>query len=210
MLNLVFLGIQGSGKGTQAGLLHKKYGFDHINIGGLLRSYMARKTPLGEKISKYMVRGELVPDKYIFTLIEENIHPEARGMILDGFPRTIRQAEFMEEKLDVNYAIFFDLDDELAIKRLTSRRICPNCKKDYNLRIKKPKEDEICDDCGEKLIQRNDDHKEAIVRRLNIFHRQTKPVICFFEDRDMLIQIDAQESPEQIHNKLVRSIKLER
>ena len=210
MLNLVFLGIQGSGKGTQAGLLRKNYGFRHINIGELLRQNMSQKTPLGLKITDYMENGELVPDEYIFSLIEENLDKNAKGMILDGFPRTLKQARYMEENIPVNYAIYFDLNEEIAIKRLTARRVCRNCKKDYNLIIKPPKSDLTCDECGGELLQRSDDHKSAIERRINIFKQRTKPLISFFEERGMLVKIDASESPEKIHNSIVRGTGIEK
>jgi len=210
VLNLVFFGVQGSGKGTQAGLLKKRYDFDHISIGALLRENMAQKTELGNKITKYMLAGELVPDEYIFTLIEDILHPEAQGIIFDGFPRTLRQAEYMEERIPVNYAIFFDLDDDTAIKRLTARRVCTNCGKDYNLLIKPPKNENKCDVCGGKLIQRNDDHEEAIVRRINIFHERTKPLIDFFKKRSKLVHIDASDPPETIFRNLTESINLEK
>ncbi len=210
MLNLVFLGIQGSGKGTQAGLLKKNYGFKHINIGELLRQNMARKTSLGNKITVYMENGELVPDEYIFTLIEEHLKKKDRGIILDGFPRTLQQARYMEENIPVNYAIFFELDEEIAIKRLTARRVCRKCKKDYNLIIKPPKNDLKCDDCGGELILRSDDHKSAIERRINIFMKRTKPLITFFEKRDMLIKIDASNTPEQIHRSIIRRTGIEK
>lgn len=208
VLNLVFLGIQGSGKGTQAGLLKTKHGFEHLNMGALLRQNMAQKTQIGLQIAKYMLAGELVPDNFIFTLIEKNLHPEARGIVFDGFPRTLNQAEFMEERIPVNYAVFFDLDDETAIKRLTARRVCQECKRDYNLLIKPPKDDNYCDQCGGKLVQRNDDYKEAIIRRINIFHEQTRPLIDFFTKRNKLIHIDALDKPDIIHQKLISGIKL--
>lgn len=209
-MNLAFLGIQGSGKGTQAGLLKKKYGFEHVNIGELLRSHMARKTLLGLKITSYMEQGDLVPDNYIFTVLEDKLHKNSHGLIFDGFPRTINQAEYMEEKIPVAYAVFFDLDDKIAIERITSRRVCSNCGRVYNLILNPPKEDMKCDHCGGQLIQRNDDHEAAIKRRLNIFHNRTKPVIAFFEERDCLIKIDASQSPEQIHKILIKEINLEK
>ncbi len=210
MLNLVFMGIQGSGKGTQAGMLKDRYGFKHLNIGELLRNYMSEGTSLGDKISKYMVKGELVPDEYIFTIIDEYLHSKVKGLILDGFPRTLNQAEFMEERIPVNYAVFFDLDDQEAIRRLTSRRVCSNCGSTYNLLIKPPKEDNKCDKCGHKLIHRNDDHEEAIVRRINIFHQRTRKLIAFFQEREILIRIDSTQSPQDIHKELVRRINLDK
>ena len=210
MLNLVFLGIQGSGKGTQARLLEKRHGFKHISMGELLRSNMKKRTSLGQSISKYMLRGELVPDEYIFPLIEKILQSDARGIIFDGFPRTIKQAEFMEERIPVNYAIFFDLDDDIAMKRLTARRVCRNCNQDYNLLLKPPKDNGNCDNCGGELVQRNDDHQEAIQRRIDIFHEQTKPLIDFFQERDKLVRIEASAKPEEIYNQLINRIKLQK
>jgi len=209
VLNIVFFGIQGSGKGTQAVLLEKKHKFDHVSIGDLLREHMADKTELGEKIKKYMLAGELVPDEYIFSLIEDILHPKAHGIIFDGFPRTLRQAKFMEERIPVNYAVYFDLDDETAIKRLTARRVCKNCNRDFNLLLKPPKKEGQCDHCGGELIQRDDDHKEAIVRRIKIFHQRTKPLIEFYEEKDKYIHIDASDPPDKIFQSLVNSIKIE-
>ncbi len=201
--NLVLLGIQGSGKGTQAYLLKKNYGFDHLNIGSLLREEMKKKTDIGNDIKEYMLKGDLVPDKYIFSLVGPILHDNLKGVILDGFPRTLKQAEFLEKRMPVRCAIYFELDDKIAKERLSHRRVCQNCQQNYNLLLNDVKKDNKCSKCGNPLELRMDDNSEAINRRIAAFHDETKPVIEFFKDRDSLITIPATKKPEQIHQEIV-------
>lgn len=208
MLNLVFFGIQGSGKGTQADMLVQKYDFNHLNIGNLLRSIVKEKIPESRTIHSYISKGELVPDDIILCLLEKTLQNDERRIIFDGFPRTLEQAGYLEKRIPVKYAVSFDLDEKTALKRLSARRLCSNCNTDYNLLIKPPKISDKCDLCGHPLIQREDDYQEAIMRRIKIFHQRTKPLIALFEENDTLIRMDATEPPDIIHQKLIRRIEL--
>ncbi len=208
MPNLVLLGIQGSGKGTQANLLSKHYGFDHLNVGSLLRKEMENRTAIGDQIRDYMLRGDLVPDEHIFSIIEPILTEDADKLVLDGFPRTINQAEYLEGKIPVEYAIYFELGDKVAKKRLSSRRVCQNCQANYNLLLNSYLREERCKKCGQLLERRGDDNQLAINRRIDAFHKQTKPVISFFEQRDRLLRVDAQKKPKIIHEELVSKLNL--
>lgn len=208
MPNLVLLGIQGSGKGTQADLLRKNYGFTHLNVGSLLREQMRNKTEIGNNIEGYMARGDLVPDRYIFTLIDPVLSSKTSGLVLDGFPRTIKQAEYLYQKITVKIAIYFELDDEIAKERLSNRRVCQKCHENYNLLLTNSSFQEKCKKCNSVLETRSDDNKEAINRRIEAFHQQTKPVIKFFSDKQSLIKVNATDKPDIIHHKLVKTLNL--
>lgn len=210
MPNLVLLGIQGSGKGTQADLLRKNLGLRHLNIGSLLREEMKKETNIGLKVKKYMKKGDLVPDEYIFALIDPILHKHMRGIVLDGCPRTFKQAEFLEEKIPLRCAVYFELDDEIAKERLSNRRVCSKCKKNYNLLLNDVKKQHRCKQCGAVLERRGDDNDKAIDRRIKAFHKRTKPVIDFYLQRDKLITLDATNNPEQIHHQLVEMVNLKK
>jgi adenylate kinase len=209
VLNLALLGVQGSGKGTQAGLLEKKYEIELLSVGNLLRTEMKNKSDFGKEIRHYMKAGKLVPDKFVFEVIDDHLHKELKGIVLDGFPRNLNQACFLEEQIDLNYAIYFALDDETAVNRLSSRRVCEDCHENYNLLLKPPKNEGKCDKCAGKLITREDDNKDAIIQRLTMFHQQTKPVVDFYEARSKLITLDASEKPQIIHEKLLDKLGID-
>jgi adenylate kinase len=204
----VFIGIQGSGKGVQADLLGERFGFKHFDLGALLREYVKRDTPFGRKVDSYIKNGNLVPDDEIIDFIKENINEECRGLILDGFPRTIRQAEFIENAIHINYAVYFALDDDTATKRLSSRRICSQCRTGYNLLVKPPKVPNVCDVCGGKIEVRHDDHEAAITLRIERFHELTEPIIELFKNQGKLITVDASPSPEEVHLALIEKLNL--
>lgn len=206
--NLVLLGIQGSGKGTQANLLSKNYGFIHLNVGSLLRKEMEDRTETGENIKGFMKRGDLVPDQYIFSIIGPVLTKEADKLVLDGFPRTLKQAHFLEQKMPVKCAIYFKLADDVAKERLSHRRVCQNCQANYNLLLNSYLSEERCKKCGHILDTRDDDNQAAINRRIEAFHNQTEPLISFFQEKDKLISVDAQEKPEIIHEQLATKLKL--
>ena len=205
--NLVFLGPPGAGKGTQAKMLSQKLGLLHISTGDILRSAVEKKTPLGVKAKEYMERGELVPDDLIIALIEE-VLPQQGGFVLDGFPRTVAQAKALDRLLDskgmsLSAVILFDVPDDTVVERLSGRRICPRCGAVYHVRYNPPKEDEICDRCGAKLIQREDDREEVIRKRLSVYREQTAPLVEYYSERDILVKLDASRPIEEIHRRLL-------
>ena len=158
----VFFGIQGSGKGTQALLLSEELNFQHVNIGDLLRAQVLQQTELGLQAQDIISRGELVPDELVFEIIARSLLPDRQGIVFDGFPRTVKQAEYLVEHFQVLMAFFLELDEATAIERISSRRICRNCGANYNLISNKPLQEDICDECEGILTIRNDDRPEAI------------------------------------------------
>ncbi len=205
--NLVFLGPPGAGKGTQAKMLSQELGLLHISTGDILRSAVEKRTPLGVKAKEYMERGELVPDDLIIALIEE-VLPQQGGFVLDGFPRTVAQAKALDRLLDskgmsLSAVILFDVPDDTVVERLSGRRICPRCGAVYHVRYNPPREDEICDRCGAKLIQREDDREEVIRKRLSVYREQTAPLVEYYSERDILVKLDASRPIEEIHRRLL-------
>ena len=187
----VFFGIQGSGKGTQALLLSEELNFQHVNIGDLLRAQVLQQTELGLQAQDIISRGELVPDELVFEIIARSLLPDRQGIVFDGFPRTVKQAEYLVEHFQVLMAFFLELDEATAIERISSRRICRNCGANYNLISNKPLQEDICDECEGILTIRNDDRPEAISKRLREFYEQTLVLKEFFAQLGRLALIDA-------------------
>ena len=209
-MNLVFLGPPGAGKGTQAKKLSEDRGFVHISTGDILRRAVSEGTPLGKKAKEYIDRGELVPDELMIALIEE-VLPEKGGVIFDGFPRTIPQAEALDELLErkgmeIKRAILFELEDDEIVERLTGRRSCPSCGAVYHLTFNPPARDELCDNCGTPLVQRGDDTEEVVRNRLEVYRRQTAPLIDYYSEGNKLIRLDAGRPIEEIYGELLRII----
>ena len=200
---LVFLGPPGAGKGTQAQRLAKEKGFVHISTGDLLREAVQKGTPLGKKAKEYMDRGELVPDDLIIALIEE-VFPEHGKVIFDGFPRTIKQAEALDEMLKkkgmkVDHVLLFELSDEEIIERLSGRRIDPKTGKVYHIKYNPPP-------LGVEVIQRDDDKPEVIKNRLKVYREQTAPLIEYYEKKGILRKIDASKPVEEVYKQILEVI----
>ncbi|RLC52268.1 MAG: nucleoside monophosphate kinase [Candidatus Cloacimonadota bacterium] len=202
LMNIILIGIQGSGKGTQAELLAEKFGWKHINVGELFRQNIEQKTELGLKAKSYIEKGELVPDELVFDLIETALKSAKNGFVLDGFPRNMKQAEYLLNHFRIDKVILLDLPDKSAIKRLTSRRVCEKCGAVYNLLFKKPKVEGICDKCGGNLIQRKDDTEVVISKRIEKFHQETGKVIEFFAAKNLLVKIDADRDLKEIESDI--------
>ncbi len=205
-MNLVFLGPPGAGKGTQAKRLAREMGLKHISTGDILREAVKNQTPLGKKAKEFMDRGELVPDELIVALIEE-VMPPGGGVILDGFPRTIAQAEALDKMLSkkgmkVDKVLLFEVSDDVVVERLSGRRVCPSCGAVYHIKFNPPKEDQICDRCGTKLIQREDDKEEVIRNRLDVYRKQTEPLIEYYKDKGILIKLDASKDIQEVYHEL--------
>lgn len=195
---IVLFGIQGSGKGTQAKRLSEALGYSHINMGDLLRDHVARNTKLGSKVEDIISVGALVDDHVIFHLLESILQDHVDGIIFDGFPRTIFQADYLVHYFEVQEVYFLDLSEEEAIKRISSRRVCPECAANYNIFSKKPKVDGVCDVCGTQLEMRADDTPEAIHRRFEQYFEQTHQLIDYFEDLGLLYKVNASRSEQEI------------
>ncbi len=206
-MNIILIGIQGSGKGTQAKLLCERYGWIHITTGELFREHIKNNTELGKIVRTFIERGELVPDKYVFKIVEKALREAERKFVLDGFPRNLSQTEFLVEKFTIDHVILLDLKDDLAMKRLLARRICNNCGRDYNVLFKKPEIAGKCDVCGGRLVKRKDDNETAIKKRIERFHLETNSVIDFFRKKGLLIKINADQTPQKIHSQIVDKIR---
>ncbi len=198
---IVMLGAPGAGKGTVGKILAKEIGADYIATGDVFRNIMKQETELGKEIKKCIEEGKLVPDELAIRIFEEEILPNDinQDMILDGYPRTQEQAKHLDDllnkyELKVNSAINIDVSNELIIDRIVNRRICPNCNAIYNLKYgKRPKQEGICDECGEVLIQRTDDNETIIRDRLNTYEINTKPLITYYEKQEKLRNIVSDE-----------------
>lgn len=211
-MRIVLLGPPGSGKGTRARMMVEMYGIPHINTGDLLREEVVKGTEVGKIAKPYMDRGELVPDEVITGMVEERLSlPDCEGgFVLDGYPRNLNQAQSLDiilgrlgVKLDCVLNIL--IDDEEIIRRLTTRRICPACGAIYNLINIPPKREGICDICGGRLIQREDDKEEVIRRRLEVYERQAEPILEWYLKRGLLRDmraVELQALPEEIKRVL--------
>jgi len=208
---VVFLGPPGSGKGTQAKKLSQELGLLHISTGDLLREAVKNQTPLGLKAREYMERGELVPDSIMISLIEE-VMPKEGGFILDGFPRTVPQALALEEMLkaynkQVDRVFLFDISEEVVVERLSGRLTCSQCGAVYHKKYNPPKQEGICDLCGGKLIQREDDKEEVIRKRYRVYVEQTKPLVEFYQERNKLTRLDAEQDIQEVNRRLLEVLK---
>lgn len=205
---IVFLGIQGSGKGTQAELLAQHTGFLHVNIGDLLREQVSLGTEIGAQVKRIIQRGELAPDEVVFELVDRAIASCCDGIIFDGFPRTLVQADFLMHHYHVIRVYYLDLAKSEAIDRIQGRLICIPCGTNYHIRNHPPKQEGICDTCGGKLITRGDDSPEAIEKRVSAFYEETYMLKSFFEARGTLVSLPATKSIEEVETMILEDIKL--
>lgn len=208
-MNLIFLGAPGSGKGTYADILGKKLGIPHISTGDMFREEIKNKTRLGQKIEKDIEKGKFVSDKDTIALIKKRLNEKdcRKGFILDGFPRTIKQAEALNKIAKIELAVNFVLDEEYIVKRLLARRLCPKCNRNYNLITSlRPKKDELCDDCGMKLIKRADDNEQVIRSRQEIYKKQTAPLIDYYKKKRLLKNVDGTGTPDEVIERAMKII----
>ena len=204
-MRLVLLGPPGAGKGTQGGLLAERYGIPQISTGEILRDHVQRGTRLGIQARSYMDRGEYVPDAVVVSMVMDRLaEPDAdKGFILDGFPRTVAQAEALERALDkagepLTAVIKFSVGGEVAVRRLLGRYTCPNCGRTYHIEFKPPVQEGICDVCGAQLERRADDDELTIRRRIAVYREQASPLEQFYVERDLLYQVDAEGTPDEV------------
>jgi adenylate kinase len=206
-LNLVLLGPPGAGKGTQAQRLHGEFNLPYIATGDLLREHKSQGTELGRAAQEYMDRGELVPDDLVIAMILDRVETEGEdGFLLDGFPRTIPQAEALDRALEergrsLTAALLVDAPDDEVVRRMSGRRSCPQGHI-YHVDFDPPSQDGICDQDGLPLLQRDDDKPETIRRRLGVYHAQTAPLIEFYDERGILTRFDGTRSPTEVHDHI--------
>ena len=210
MLRTILLGAPGAGKGTVAAKIVKEYNIPHISTGDIFRDNLKRKTELGLRAQEYMTRGELVPDDLTCEIATTRLLEDdcKNGFLLDGFPRTVYQAEKLDELLrehgqSLDKVVQLVVDDELLIKRLTGRRVCKNCGATFHVITIPPKEEGICDNCGHELIQRADDTEETAVNRLKVYEEQTSPLVTYYEEKGLLAPIDGAGTPEEVFQSIL-------
>ncbi|MFO7814668.1 MAG: adenylate kinase [Halanaerobiales bacterium] len=213
-MNLIILGLPGAGKGTQAKKLSKKYDIPHISTGDIFRNAIKNETKLGKKAKEIIDSGGLVPDEITNNIVRERLKKDdcTDGFILDGFPRTINQAEALEKMLEsmkrtLDLALYIDVAREELIKRLTHRRTCSNCGATYHLDYNPPEKEGICDKCGGKLIQRSDDTEEVVKERLEVNKENLKRLIDFYNERDKLVTVKSNAGIEEVFKKIDKIFK---
>ena len=209
-MKIIMLGAPGAGKGTQAKKIAEKYSIPHISTGDIFRANIKNGTELGKKAKTYMDQGELVPDELVVDLVVDRFkNPDcANGYVLDGFPRTIPQAEALKNALvaageNVDYAINVEVPDENIINRMSGRRACVGCGATYHVKYNTTKVEGVCDTCGEKLILRDDDKPETVKNRLSVYHDQTQPLIDFYSKEGVLREVDGTQDMEDVFNAIV-------
>jgi len=210
-VRLVLLGPPGAGKGTQAVRLADRFRLDHISTGDILRSNVADGTALGREAKEYMERGDLVPDDLVVRMLVERLWAAASGFVLDGFPRTVPQAEALDRALaergiHLDAVLDFEIDPEVVVRRLSARRTCPTCQRAYNMVTAPPQMDEVCDEDGTPLAHRDDDRPDVIRRRLQVFGQQTSPVREFYRAEGRLRPIDADGTEDEVYRRAVGAL----
>ncbi|MDD5254067.1 MAG: nucleoside monophosphate kinase [Candidatus Nanoarchaeia archaeon] len=207
-MKLAIMGPPGSGKGTQAEILSKKYNLKHIYTGDLLREEKRRGTKLGKLIQSIIDKGNYMPSEIVIDLIKDKIPKD--NFILDGSPRRIKEAEWVEELHPLDIFIHLEIDEETIMERLSKRRVCINCGELYHLATKKPKKENICDKCGNKLSIRADDKPEIIKYRLEMYKKESIPVVRFYEKNGKIKKIDAEGTIEEISKRILKVINEKR
>ena len=209
-MKIIMLGAPGAGKGTQAKKIADKYGIPHISTGDIFRANIKNGTELGKKAKTYMDQGLLVPDELVVDLVVDRVRQKdcGKGYVLDGFPRTIPQAEALDEALaklkdKVDYAINVEVPDENIVSRMGGRRACVGCGATYHVVYHAPKTADVCDACGEKLILRDDDKPETVQKRLGVYHEQTQPLIDYYGHAGILHEVDGTLDMEDVFRAIV-------
>ena len=204
------LGAPGAGKGTQAKRLAEKFSIPHISTGDIFRANIKNNTELGKKAKEYMDQGLLVPDELTCSLVVDRIVRDdcANGYILDGFPRTIPQAQALDEALNkmgsnMDFAVDVDVPDEAIVSRMSGRRACVGCGATYHVKFNPPKTEGICNDCGEALVLREDDKPETVQKRLDVYHSQTQPLIDYYNGKGILRTVDGTKPMDQVFEDIL-------
>ena len=209
-MKIIMLGAPGAGKGTQAKKIAAKYNIPHISTGDIFRWNIKHQTELGMKAKTYMDQGLLVPDELVVDLVVDRVNQEdcTNGYVLDGFPRTIPQAEALDKALtemgqSIDYAINVEVPDENIVRRMSGRRACVNCGATYHIVYAPTKKENVCDTCEGELILRDDDKPETVQKRLNVYHEQTKPLIDYYTKQDKLVEVDGTIDIEKVFDAIV-------
>ena len=209
-MKIIMLGAPGAGKGTQAKMIADKFGIPHISTGDIFRANIKNGTDLGKKAKEYMDKGQLVPDELTVEILLDRVANDdcKNGYVLDGFPRTIPQADVLDKELTklgdkVDFAINVDVPDENIVRRMSGRRACLKCGATYHIEHIPPKTEGICDTCGSELVQRDDDKPETVQNRLKVYHEQTQPLIEYYDAKNILKTVDGTKDMQEVFNNIV-------
>ena len=213
---IILLGPPGAGKGTQADKIVNDHGLAYISTGAILRNAVKEDTILGRKAKQYMDQGQLVPDDLVVEIVKTRlVEPDcSKGALLDGFPRTVIQATFLDKMLPdigarIDRVLLIEVDEKELIERLTGRRVCGDCGGNYHLKFKPPQVRNVCDQCGGDLYQRDDDSLETVKERLDVYKKQTEPLIKFYQEKEVLSPIDGNQDIENVYlqiNEILKSV----
>jgi len=206
-MNIILLGYPGSGKGTQAKVLSRKLDMFHVSTGDIFREELARKSPLGREVESYMSSGRLVPDRLVMDVLKSRLGAEKRGLLFDGFPRTVEQAEsldawFGSRGQEIDAVVFLNVPEDEVARRLGSRRTCSGCGRIYNIITTPPEKEGVCDACGKPLLTREDDKAEVIARRIQVYKDQTEPLLAYYRAAGVFCEVDGGLAPETVADKV--------
>lgn len=211
-MRLIFLGAPGSGKGTQASYISEKLGIPHISTGDIIRAAIKEETELGKKAKDYIEKGLLVPDELVIGMVADRLmQPDCEsGFILDGFPRTVPQAEALEKMgICIDKVIGLEVSDKVILERITGRRQCSMCGATYHVTFNPSKEKDVCDICGNDLIIRKDDNEETVKNRLKVYYEQTEPLNAYYKDKGLLVEVDSNDSVNKITANILNMLGVE-
>ncbi|WP_425445964.1 adenylate kinase [Dethiothermospora halolimnae] len=209
-MRLILLGPPGAGKGTQASGIIEKYNVPHISTGDIFRKNIKEGTDLGKKAKEYMDKGLLVPDEVVVAIVKDRLTEDdcKKGFLLDGFPRTVAQADALDGELkaldySLDYVLNIEVDKDILIERAVGRRICKNCGATYHIKYNPPKTENVCDECGGELYQRDDDTEETVSKRIEVYLKQTKPLIEYYNDKNLLVDINGEQDIDKVFEDIV-------
>lgn len=208
-MKIVLLGPPGAGKGTQAKSISNRYSIPHISTGDIFRKNISENTPLGIEAKKHIDKGQLVPDEVTINMVKDRLQQDdcKNGYLLDGFPRTVNQAEALQEFLnsrneDLDTALLIEVPTDFILERMTGRRVCPSCGASYHIKFNPPAAQGKCDVCGSDVIQRKDDTEETVSERLDVYERQTQPLIDFYKERNLLSTVDGTQAINEVFESI--------